>query len=502
MGEYDSKTAAPDTCFLYLRSPAALLCLDENGCVGNINDTAARLLGCDREEAQGRPLANYLAPSSARFFRACVLPQLAQAGQGEASCLELGDGSGRSVSFSGHWEADPASGRRFCLAMLADVTARHRAEAAAALAHARLRDAVGGLPFGFCLWDSEDRLLLANDETLHIFERIGYELAPGQSFATLFRDFISCGLMVSPPSLEEVQEARRNLVAGTLRRHEVKFTDGRTILILDWRSSEGGIASLYQDITAETTMRAQLRAARRRAERADLSKTRFLAAAAHDLRQPLQGLSLYLHVLSSRLGDDQAELMGKVEACSASLHEMLDGLLDMTKLEAGLMQPEVTRVSAQAVARRVAEGLREQAGRKGLELRLHVPALEVESDPRMLERILMNLASNAVRYTKAGGVLIAGRRRGDRLRLEVWDTGMGLPSDRLKVISREFHRPETAGAERGSGLGLTIVQRLSHLLGHSLDVASRPDRGSVFSVEVPLAVKLPCRERVPAIAAS
>lgn len=228
--------------------------------------------------------------------------------------------------------------------------------------------------------------------------------------------------------------------------------------------------------------------AREQAEQANLSKSKFLAAASHDLRQPLHALGLFVDVLDSRI--HYPEIRGIVDNMKISIEalaSLFNALLDISKLDAGVLEPNVTDFPLQPLFQRLLTDYRTMAENKGLRLRIVDCGYAVTSDQAMLERILRNLISNAIRYTSHGAVLLGCRRRGDRLRIEVYDTGMGIAAEHQKEIFQEFFQIENPERDRrkGLGLGLAIVKRLCELLGHSVEVSSIPGRGTVFGIAVP-----------------
>ncbi|MFP8777860.1 hybrid sensor histidine kinase/response regulator [Hydrogenophaga sp. RWCD_12] len=213
-------------------------------------------------------------------------------------------------------------------------------------------------------------------------------------------------------------------------------------------------------------------------------KQRFFAAASHDLRQPLQALTLYHTVLAK--GDTSPNVIERMGECIDALDRLLAGVLDIARLDAGKVVAGVEPIHLPELMLRVAR-MHDLALRdKGLRLRLHTQDEWVLSDPVLLERILSNLLSNAVRYTERGSILFAARRRGNFLLLQVFDTGIGIPDDRLDAVFGEFtqlHNP-ARDPSRGTGLGLATVQRLARLLDHPLSVRSAHGKGSCFSLSV------------------
>src|SRR6266436_1108310 len=249
------------------------------------------------------------------------------------------------------------------------------------------------------------------------------------------------------------------------------------------------ILVMIDDITERKRASEALEAAKLVAEQANLGKSRFLAAASHDLRQPLQTLSLLRGILGKRIKDQSgSRLVAKLEETLSAMSGMLNTLLDINQLEAGIVRPDIVEFQIGTMLDRLRTEFAYHAMAKQLGWRVVASGLNVRSDPRLLEQTLRNLLANAVKYTERGKILLGCRRRGDKLRIEVWDTGIGIPTGQLKAIFEEFHQLDNPARERnrGLGLGLSIVQRIGDLLGHTIEVHSWPDRGSVFAIEVPL----------------
>lgn len=235
-------------------------------------------------------------------------------------------------------------------------------------------------------------------------------------------------------------------------------------------------------------------AAHEEAALANAAKSKFLAAASHDLRQPIHAQGLFLDVLSrTELSPLQQELVGSASAASNASSEMLDTLLDFSRIEAGVVQPEIQLFNVQTLLNKIEREFVQQADANGLEYRSRESTLSLQSDPALLELILRNLVSNAIRYTESGGVMVTCRRRGNHAVLEVFDTGIGIEASQQRAVFREFHQlgnPERDRA-KGLGLGLAIVEGLARTLGHALSLDSRLGRGSVFRLTVPLATEAP-----------
>lgn len=243
---------------------------------------------------------------------------------------------------------------------------------------------------------------------------------------------------------------------------------------------------------------------RLQAEAANAAKSRFFAAASHDLRQPLQAMHLYLSVLQGGRHDPQT--VARLEECLSSLDRLLDVVLDLSRLDSGQVLPRPRPFAVQPLLERLAGTYEASARQKGLQLRVRPTAAWAFSDPALLERVLANLLTNAIRYTERGGVLLGVRRAANGLRLEVVDTGMGIPKEARESIFEEFVQlgnPER-DPSKGYGLGLSTVRRIAALLDHAIELRSRVGRGSVFSLCLPAALPgspSPEAERSPAAAA-
>jgi len=234
---------------------------------------------------------------------------------------------------------------------------------------------------------------------------------------------------------------------------------------------------------------AEMRRKKDEAEKANFDKSRFLAAASHDLRQPMHALGLFVGELQSRLDTvEQRKIASKVEESVEALSSLLDSLLDISKLDAGIVIPQIQGVDIEAIIKRLVQDFIPVAQRKNISLRVRCAHTMVLSDPVLLERILLNLLGNAIRYTPQNGTVLLGcRRRGEDLRIEVRDNGIGIPPAEQQNVFREFVQLANSARDRskGLGLGLAIVDRLARLLHHSLTLRSAPGRGSTFAVTVP-----------------
>ena len=249
------------------------------------------------------------------------------------------------------------------------------------------------------------------------------------------------------------------------------------------------VSSVIRDVTQRRRMEQEIIAARQAAERAQKANTAFLAAASHDLRQPVQALSLLNGALRRTVKDERArEMIDSQEHSLTAMTNLLNSLLDISRLDAGAVTPEIEEFPMQRLIDRLSAEFGRQASHKGLEFSAEPCAITVRSDPNLLSEIIQNLVSNAIRYTDNGSVEMVCDCGGDVCRLEVIDTGIGIEEDQLEDIFKEFHQTKTPGSStEGFGLGLAIVRRLADLLDHDIAVESEPGQGSKFRVSVPIA---------------
>jgi len=258
------------------------------------------------------------------------------------------------------------------------------------------------------------------------------------------------------------------------------------------------LAIRYENVDLIDELRARTRAAqeaRGAAEAANRAKSQLLAAASHDLRQPLHALGLYVAALAVRLRDTEWRgLVGSVQSAAETLDVQFAQLLDLSRLEAGVLRPERQSVALAALLAKIGAEFAPQAAARGLTLTIVPTRLGVDSDPALYTRILQNLVANAVRYTARGGIVVGARRRGARVAVEVVDTGIGIAPEHQTRIFEEFYQVRnnvaTERPDGGMGLGLAIVRGLADLLRHDIGVVSRPGHGSRFSIVAPRAQEL------------
>lgn len=284
--------------------------------------------------------------------------------------------------------------------------------------------------------------------------------------------------------LDELEQARQHLqqLNDQLEQRVAERTDA----LLEANRN------LQQQITQRELIEQQLRDARDAAQAANRSKDKYLAAASHDLLQPLNAARLLIATLRERsLPTSEQVLVERTHQALEGAEDLLTDLLDISRLDQAAVRPDLAPYRLDELLAPLASEFQSVAGAAGLELRVRFGDETVMTDLRLMTRILRNLLSNACRYTAQGGILLAARRRGERLSLEVWDTGRGIAADCLESIFLEFNQLDVGRAadRKGVGLGLAIVERIAHILGYRVQVRSRPGRGSVFSIEVPLSAE-------------
>jgi len=316
----------------------------------------------------------------------------------------------------------------------------------------------------------------------------------------------------------EVEKRLSRLRSGEAHRYERKWL-GNTVLEIQGNPIPGGgYVTTFSDITHfkdierelnlvnETLEQrvqqrtfelrdavTQLEQARQVAEEANLSKTRFLAAASHDLLQPMNAASLFVSILRQQQegsDDEQSQLVKRIDRSLKASEQLLSALLDISKLDSGMYDPVPESISVPELFEQLRRRFKPLANNHNIGLRVHPVNCVIHSDRNLLYRILQNFLANAIHYTETGGVLLGCRMRGGQLRISIWDTGIGIAESEVKAIFQEFHRLEYARRldEKGLGLGLAICDRIARMLNHSIDVRSRPGHGSCFSVTVPLAL--------------
>jgi len=371
-----------------------------------------------------------------------------------------------------------------------------------------LQTTLDNIDQGVSVVDEDLRLIAWNARYIELFDLPAGFVHVGQPVADVYRRNAERGEIAADDMEAWIDRRLEALRRRTTHDHERTHPNGRVLKSTGAPMSGGGYVTSYTDITelrraaqalqeaneqlearvADRTER--LNEARQTAEDAVASKTRFLAAASHDLLQPLHAARLFIAALKDEPGGDDAAriLADNADRSIESAHGLLKALLNLSRLETGGVRPAVTPLSVEALFVDLRREFTPLATAKGLSLRIVPSRLWVASDRDLLRSLLQNLIGNAIRYTDGGGVLIGARRAGDTLRFEVHDTGRGIAAHQQETVFAEFTRlPGRGGDEAGAGLGLAIVRRVASLLGHPLGLKSEPGRGSTFTVAAPLA---------------
>ncbi|WP_336579287.1 hybrid sensor histidine kinase/response regulator [Alcaligenes sp. CHO6] len=356
---------------------------------------------------------------------------------------------------------------------------------------------------GVSVVDADMRLVAWNQRYQQLFDYPPSMLYVGRSVADLIRFNAERGKVDGVESIGVEQAIARRIQfmrEGSSYVTQRMLNDRQVIELRGRPLPGGGYVTSYSDITHYKRVERELRemndsleqrvAVRtQEAEKAQESRTRFLTAVSHDVLQPINAARLFASAL--RDTHDLAEMPNLAERVDTSLRtaeELLEGLLDISRLDAGALKPDLGVINVQHLLQHLADQYAPMAARRGIQLRIHARPLSVYSDHRLLRRVLQNFLANALRYTQEGRVVFGVRVRGEELEFQVWDSGQGIPPHHIQQIYAEFHRYEQAfdWDGRGLGLGLSICQRIAVLLGHTLDVRSEVGRGSMFSIRVPL----------------
>jgi Na+/proline symporter/signal transduction histidine kinase len=389
-----------------------------------------------------------------------------------------------------------------------------------------LQTALDHVRQGIAVFDRDLQLICWNRQFGEILDLPPSLIRVGVGLAEILR-FNSQRGDVKPDRIEDfVRVQIERYVSGKEPFLERFAEAGMVIEVRANHMPDGGIVTTFTDITASveaaealersnetlerrvrerteelTLLNAALARAKGEADAANISKTKFLAAASHDILQPLNAARLYVTSLIERGGRDDRRLVDNIDASLEAVEEIFGALLDMSRLDTGAMRPEFSSFRIDDIMRQIELEFAPLAAAKGIKLG-YVPCMQVvHSDRRLLRRLVQNLVSNAIKYTPSGRVLIGCRRKGSTLRIDVYDTGVGIPASKRRDIFVEFHRLEQgARIARGLGLGLSIVERVARVLGCTIEVGQPAGGGSHFAVSIPRSnaapVELPARDNV------
>ena len=388
-------------------------------------------------------------------------------------------------------------------------------EASQAMTFSRelLQSAIENISLGVSLVNNQQQLVVWNQRYLELFGYPSGFVRVGRPIQDLMRYNLTSANLPAR-RIDEIIEGR----CGSMRKglpmsYERQRPDGTVIRIDGSPIPGGGYVTTFQDITAmrrteqalkETNtyleqrvkertqelqvINEQMLKAKSVAEQANQSKTRFLASASHDLLQPLNAARLFTSALAGKETDSEtAELVDHIDSSLGAAEEIISTLLDISKLDAGALEPDISIFPVTDIMRHLANDFSAIAKDQGLELHVVPSSVWVRSDAKLLRRVIQNFLSNAIRYTPQGRILLGCRRLKGYIRIEVWDTGPGIPDDQVAHIFEEFRRFQQGRDKKGLGLGLAIVERISSMLDHPINVRSAQGIGSMFAVTVPLA---------------
>ncbi len=370
---------------------------------------------------------------------------------------------------------------------------------------------------GISVVDADLRLVAWNRRYVEMYQYPAGFLRIGQPIEEVLRFNAARGRLRDGDSEGAIERRLAHLARGTPYALQRTGPDGTVLEIRGNPMPGGGFVTSYTDVTeykraeealrvanesleqrvhertrALSAMNVELLDAKAEAERANAGKTRFLAAAGHDLMQPLNAAGLFAGALAQKTrGEEQRALLADLEGCLHSAEGLISDLLDISRLDTGVIRPKVVDLPLAGILDALDAEFRLAARKRGLEFTVHRSHAVIRSDPKLLRRVLQNFAGNALRYTEKGRVVVGVRRSRDRVRIEVWDTGVGIAPEQQAQVFEEFYRGggrREADDMRGFGLGLAIAERVARVLGHEIGLRSVPGRGSVFWIEAPRGV--------------
>jgi signal transduction histidine kinase/CheY-like chemotaxis protein len=351
-----------------------------------------------------------------------------------------------------------------------------------------LIDGFDSLGHGLAIWSADESLVFCNDAFRRRFQAAKRDLMPGIRLDAFLAALAQSGLLV-------LTHAEHSWVADELaaeracRCSEYTFRDGTVWQIERWALPAGGLVTMASDVTEVKREQRALQKARSDSETADRTKSRFLRAANHDLRQPLASLKILIYnCMSAEDEQHRAHLLHAMDVSVSIMDDLLGALLNIGQLDAGKVTPRITTFQLSTLLERLEVQFAHQAREKGLAFHLVPSKFAVISDRVLLERIVSNFVANAVRYTETGGIVVGCRRDGRGIRVEVRDSGCGIAPADQDAIFDEFFRvaSDQIRHKHSLGLGLNIAKRLADILDHKIAVRSEPGRGSIFSIKLPL----------------
>ncbi|KPF42131.1 PAS-domain containing protein [Rhizobium sp. AAP43] len=382
-----------------------------------------------------------------------------------------------------------------------------------------LQTALSQMEQGIAVFDASDRLTIWNrrfrillDLPEHVGQ-VGFPLADMIAILGQRGDVPEGGVSAVVRSFHQFDRPFQMVLAGGQRIIEVRcnlmpdkglvatFSDitARVEADLALKQANETLEQRVSERTAELTrVNHALAEARAAADEANIGKTRFFAAAGHDILQPLNAARLYSSSLVERMGvSDNSALVHNIDSALESVESILGAVLDISRLDTGAMKPRFSTVPLDTLMQRIATDFAPMAREKKLKLVVMPTSLSVRSDPTLLRRLVQNLVSNAIKYTPAGRVVVGARRQGDKVVIQVTDSGIGIPASKFRTVFKEFARLEEGmRTASGLGLGLSIVDRIAKVLHHPVELTSKPGKGTTFRVAMPLDLAKPSAKGV------
>jgi signal transduction histidine kinase/CheY-like chemotaxis protein len=348
--------------------------------------------------------------------------------------------------------------------------------------------AIEAMGHGLAIWNADGTFVVCNRNFRSQYQPRGFDLVDGVHIKDLFAALVKSGELISAKSEQEFAEAEITAL-NQQSTSEYIFADGSVFKTERRVLPEGKIGTFSQDITEIKRSERKLKSFLEQAELIDKSKSRFLRAANHDLRQPLASLKILIYnCMNARDEDNHAELLHAMDVSVSIMEDLLGALLNIGQLDAGKVEPRITTFQISTLIDRLEVQFSQQAIEKGLRFKLVSSNSAVTSDRALLERVISNFVGNALKYTETGGVVVGCRPDGNNLRIEVWDTGCGISAEHQDAIFEEFFRVSDSQdhQKHSLGLGLNISKRLADVLEHPIRIRSELGVGSVFSISVPI----------------
>jgi PAS domain S-box-containing protein len=476
----------------YNLAPVGFITLSEQGLILDANFATSSLLGVSRLILIGQPLTRYIvAQDQDRFylFRKMVITTgLSQSVELRILC----------EASSPLWvelfatDAKDLQGASVQRVVITDISERKNMQQRLEQSEFSIRSLIDELQVGVMLQGPKAEVLLCNSMALNLLG-LTQEQVQGQAAFDPDWNVIHENGEPFPSPTQPVPQAiltRRPVCNVVMGVYNSKTRDRNWLLVnahphLNADSSVQQVVCTFHDIKVRKLIESELKSANLAAQAASVAKSRFLAAASHDLRQPLAALSLFVSVLRNKSAPELQILVGNIQDCVDSLSELLTDLLDISKLEAGAVISRPANFAVFEFFAALELVFLGGANSKNLQFRIRRPNFVACTDQQLLRRIVGNFLANAIRYTSTGGLLMACRQRAGKQWIEVWDTGIGIPADKLDVIFEEFSQLGDAARTQGSGLGLAIASRMARLMGLQIRLRSRVGRGSVFAIELP-----------------